>query len=92
MPHQRCTLTYLLQGLVDNLVPGDSPLDLLRNVRVAASERATRAQTALQALLPMDTVAGLVGMWNSTVDGLLGELAASSDVLRVSPSTRQSAS
>jgi hypothetical protein len=82
---QQCVMLAFAvpQALVDSLVPGRSPSEVLQDVQRAAAQRAATAQASLQSLLPLEAVSGLLGVWNSTVDGLLREMAASSQQLRV---------
>ncbi|KAJ9526393.1 hypothetical protein QJQ45_009859 [Haematococcus lacustris] len=63
-----------VQALVDSLVPGPSLQQVLVAGRLRSQQAAQRALQDLQRVVPLGDVQQLVGIWNSTVDGLLAEL------------------
>jgi hypothetical protein len=60
-----------MQDLIDNLIPGQSPAKIIRDAQLRISDRMTEAQHNLQRLVPLADVQSLVGVYNSTVTGLL---------------------
>ncbi|KAJ9525885.1 hypothetical protein QJQ45_009244 [Haematococcus lacustris] len=63
-----------VRALVDSLVPGPSLQQVLVAGRLRSQQAAQRALQDLQRVVPLGDVQQLVGIWNSTVDGLLAEL------------------
>ncbi len=71
------------QGLLDALVPGQPPAQVIDDARRAVWRRARQAQEELQRVVPLDDVRRMVGVVNGTVDGLLLELRDAAERLKV---------